>query len=184
MQVFTKYYFRCTSSICWVFIRAFDSVKLLELRSLSSSGNIRRPALDQSELHTVSPTPILIEWNTVKDRTLLFDASHDNTKDSQLLDMLINCPCLSFRLKVWLWDKITKAYITLVSQQISLLRLKDKLYIVKEILSPNFVFIELDRIDRIRQIDICCHCYKFTITTNISTTSISINVSLYLVLTW
>ena len=100
--------FDVPSSFCPVFIRAFESVELLELISLSSSGNIQRPTLDQSELHTTSTTPILIEWNIVKDRTLLFDASYENTEDSQLLKMLINCPCLSFRLEAWLWTKSQK----------------------------------------------------------------------------
>ena len=38
--------------------------------------------------------------------------------------------------------KITITYLTFVLQQIWLLWLKDKLYMLKEILSQNFVFIE------------------------------------------
>ena len=40
-------------------------------------------------------------------------------------------------------DKITKTYTAYLSQEIWLLWLKDKLYMLKEILSQNFVYIEL-----------------------------------------
>ena len=43
MQGFTKYCFQCIIAFCRVIFRAFESVKLNELGSLSLHGNIRRP---------------------------------------------------------------------------------------------------------------------------------------------
>ena len=44
MQVFEKYYFRCTFAFYRVFSRAFESVKLLQLSNRPLCGNIQRPA--------------------------------------------------------------------------------------------------------------------------------------------
>ena len=73
MQVFGKFSSRYTHAFCLVFIRAFESVKLLELKQLvlvwehtKTSKSIRRLAVDQSDLNTASPVPILIEWHVIK----------------------------------------------------------------------------------------------------------------------
>ena len=52
-----KYCFRFSPSV----FRAFESVKLHELSSRSSYGNIRRPALDQSDFNMASLAPISIK---------------------------------------------------------------------------------------------------------------------------